>query len=148
MRLASIWRMPALAPPVPPTTVAPTARYSVFALIGFIGACLVVLALLTSKTLVPVFDAPTFRDQIDTIATVFGILNLIQIVPIAAVVVFGHVGLSATAKGKRARWAAIAAVVIGYVLVVLYLNRLVVSLLALITFPHAADFVQNSFYWG
>jgi hypothetical protein len=134
--------MTAAAIPNPPT------RFSVLALIGFIVACLSFLDLLTTKTLVPVFDSSTFRDEIDSIATVFGVLNLLAIVPIAVAVVFGHIGISATSKGKRGRWLGIASVVLGYALFLLYLNRIIVSLLAVLTFPHAAGFLQNNFYWA
>jgi hypothetical protein len=91
---------------------------------------------------------PTFRDQVDAIATVFGILNLLEVVPIAVAIVFGHMGPSATSKGKRGRWLAIASVMLGYALFLLSANCIIVSLLALITFPHNAGFLQNNFYWA
>jgi hypothetical protein len=126
----------------------PPVRYSVLSLIGFIVACASLLDLLTAKTLVPVLDGPTFRDQVGAIATALGILNLIEVVPIAVAVVFGHVGLSATSRGKRGRWLAIASLVLGYALLLLYLNRIIVSLIAVIAFPQNAGFIQNNFYWA
>ena len=123
-------------------------RLSVLAVIGFILGCVSVLGLIIVKTLVPVFDGPSFRDQIELFATVFGILNLLAIVPTALTIVFGHIGLAGSSKGARGRKLAVASIVLGYVLLALYLNRVVVALLAVLTFPHAAGFVQNNFYWG
>jgi hypothetical protein len=47
-------------------------------------------------------------------------------VPIAVAIVFGHIGRSATSKGKRGRWLAIASVMLGYALFLLYANRIIV----------------------
>ncbi|HEY5231300.1 MAG TPA: hypothetical protein VIJ11_10485 [Galbitalea sp.] len=131
--------------PVPPIAKAPV---SVLAIVGAIVAVLMVIGLLTVKTLVPIFDSKSFEGQVEAIATAFGVIELLSILPIALSVVFGHVGMRATSKGKRGRALAITSVALGYVLIAFYLNRVLIALIALSTFPGGGTFVQNNFFWA
>jgi hypothetical protein len=141
-------------PPTPsaPASVTPTApakpSVSVLSIIALVVIVLTSVGYMTAKTLVPVFDGQSFEKQVDTIAVVFGVLGLLSIVPIAAGIVLGHLGVRTSQRGKRGRALGIAALSIGYLLLALYFNRLIVSAIAIISFPHDANFLENNFFWA
>ena len=103
---------------------------------------------MTAKTLVPIFDAPSLEKQVDTIAAVFGVFGFLSIVPIAAGIVLGHLGIRGAQGRKRGRALGIAALSMGYLLLALYFNRIIISAIAVITFPHGANFLENNFFWA
>jgi hypothetical protein len=126
----------------------PKAPVSVLAIVSFALAALTCFAYLTVKTLVPIFDAPTFDKQVDGIAVVFGILGLLSIVPIAAIIVLGHLGIRRSTAGRRGRALGVAALAVGYLLLALYFNRLIVAAIAVVSFPHGTSFLENNFFWA
>jgi hypothetical protein len=146
-----MWLMTAVDLPEPPLALTPPGsrpRVSVLSVVGFILGVLMMIDLLAVKTLVPIFDSRSFVHQIVVIANVFGVLNLLSLIPIGLGIVFGHVGVAETAKGRRGRALAVASLVLGYVLVALYVNRVLVSLIALSAFPGGGTFLQNNFFWA
>jgi hypothetical protein len=116
--------------------------------IAFILIVLTAIGYMTAKTLVPIFDGESFAKQVDTIATVFGVLGFLSIVPVAAGIVLGHLGARRSQLGKRGRALGIAAAAIGYLLLALYFNRIIVAIIALIEFPKGANFLENTFFWA
>lgn len=134
---------PPFVPPVPPRT-----PVAVLAVVSFVLAVLTAILYMTAKTLVPVFDGQAFEKQVDTIATVFGILGFLSIVLIAAAVLLGHLGVRKSTRGRRGRVLGFVGLGIGYLLLALYFNRLIVAGLALATFPHGGNFLQDNFYWA
>ena len=135
----------------PPTFVLPAhhgERFSVVAIVAFILAALTAVLYMTAKTLVPVLDGQSFQKQVDTIGTVFGVFGLLSILPIAAVIVLAHLGVRKATRGRRARSLGYVSLGIGYLLLVLYCNRLIVAAIAVTTFPHGGNFLQNNFYWA
>ena len=140
---------PAPIHPAPPVVAAPPkAPVSVMAVISLALIVLTSIGYMTAKTLVPVFDGKQFQNQVDTIALVFGILGLLSVVPIAAGIVLGHLGARASRHGKRGRALGVAGLSVGYLLLALYFNRIIVSIIALVVFPHVGGFLQNNFYWA
>ncbi len=130
-----------------PDPVLPRARYSAAAIVSFIIAVATVFGYLAEKTLLPIYQGPDFAHSWLAIATVFGTLSLASILPIAAIIVFGHASSRATARDRRGRVLAIAATTVGYVLLAMYINRIVVSLIAMATVSSAGTLIQNNFYW-
>ena len=107
----------------------PTGRVSIAAIVSLAGA-IVLLVLHMSVRLFVVISAQ-WNTSVDW-GFIIGLLGLLSLVPIVSGIVFGHVGVSNTKNGKkRGRIAAVAGVAIGYVLFVLYFNRLIVVLLAM-----------------
>jgi hypothetical protein len=144
-------------PPLPPASVVqtppvapapPKAPVSVLSVVAFIIVALTAVGYMTAKTLVPVFDDTSFEKQVNTIAIVFGILGFLSIVPIGAGIVLGHLGVRKSQYGKRGRAIGIAAIAGGYLLLALYFNRIIVSFIAVLTFPHGAGFLENNFFWA
>lgn len=88
----------------------------------------------------------------DNLLAVLGVLGLLTLLPILATIVLGHIGVSATSRGKkRGRAAAGAALALGYVLLTLSIVRLVNALVA--TAAYSGDnplitFLSNIFWWA
>ena len=83
---------------------------------------------------------------------VLGMLGLATIVPVVASVVLGHVALSATRHGRtRGRATAGIAVGVGYVLLALYVVR-IVNAASVASQGYSGEvgelFLQNIFYWA
>jgi hypothetical protein len=81
---------------------------------------------------------------------VFGLLGLLSIVPITVELIVGHLAMAATRPGsKKGRIAAVVGLVVGYVLLVLYFNRLLLVILALTTGAGDwSNFVQYFYYFA
>ena len=80
---------------------------------------------------------------------VFGVLGLLSFVPIVVVIVLGHLGFVATRSGrKRGRTLAVIGLTLGFVLFVLYLNRLIVVLLVATQSGDWSSLVANFFWWA
>ncbi|HEX4444475.1 MAG TPA: hypothetical protein VHZ81_12950 [Galbitalea sp.] len=142
-------------PPPAPTRIGqpvvagpPKPPISVMAVISLALIVLTSIGYMTAKTLVPVFDNPSFEKQVNTIADVFGVLGFLSIVPIAASIVLGHLAARATSGPRRGRALGIAGLSVGYLLLALYFNRIIVSIIAVAVFPHGADFLDNNFFWA
>jgi hypothetical protein len=115
-----------LDPQQPAATPAPL---SIAAIVSLAGA-IVLLFFHMSVRLYVVLSA-SWNTNFDW-GFIVGLLGLLSILPIVSGIVFGHLGVIATRGGaKRGRVAAIAGVSVGYVLFVLYCNRLIVVLLAM-----------------
>ena len=80
---------------------------------------------------------------------VFGVLGLLSFLPIVVVIVLGHVAFLGTRPGrKRGRTLAVIGLTLGYVLFVLYLNRLIVVLLVATQSGDWGSLVANFFWWA
>jgi hypothetical protein len=121
---------------------------AILAIVSFILSVLTAVFYMTAKTLVPVFDGQSFDRQVDIIATVFGIFGLLSILLIAAAIVLGHLGVRKSTRGRRGRALGFVSLGIGYLLFALYCNRLIIAAIAVATFPHGGNFLQNNFYWA
>ncbi len=110
-----------------------------------VTAFILAMLLVISFTSVKILSAAIPSQEI--VATIFGWLGLVSIVVVAATIVLGHVGLMSTRLArKRGRMLAISATTLGYFFLLLYFNRVVVAVIALVTLP-GGNFVQNFFYW-
>ncbi len=79
---------------------------------------------------------------------VMGILGLLSLIPIAAGIVLGHLALVRTRNGaRRGRPIAWIGTVIGYALLVLYFNRIIVTIIATVVLKDG-KFVQDFFWWA
>ncbi|MEO8529473.1 MAG: hypothetical protein ABI435_10380 [Pseudolysinimonas sp.] len=84
-----------------------------------------------------------------TIATVLGFLGLLAIIPAAVVVVVAHQGARRRPDGSdRGRLLAAAALSVGYLLVLMWGNRLLATLVIASTSNDFTMFVQNNFWWA
>jgi hypothetical protein len=133
----------------PPATPAPAARagVSIFAIISLvIGAVLAILHMT-----IRLLDAALGSDPgiyKGAFPLVMGILGLLSILPIAAGIVLGHLGLVQTRSGaRRGRGVAWIGTVIGYALLVLWFNRIIVTIIATIVLKDG-KFVQDFFWWA
>jgi hypothetical protein len=124
------------------------APVSVLAIISFALAVFTSVGYMTAKTLVPIFDGPSFERQVNAIAAVFGVLGIVSVVPIAISILLGHLGIHGGAGKRRGRALGIAGLSIGYLLLALYFNRIIVSVIAVISYPHGANFLENNFFWA
>ena len=80
---------------------------------------------------------------------ILGVLGLLSILPILGAIALGHVGFLATRPGgKRGRTRAVIGLTLGYVLFVLYLNRLGVDLIWATQTGQWGDLVTNFFWWA
>ena len=121
---------------------------SMLSVVAIIVAALTFLALVISKVL----SAVTL-DLDDTVYVVLGVLGLATILPILIVVVLGHMALAATSGGRKSgRASAGAALAIGYVLLVLFVVRLINVATYLSTNSISVDdqfgFFRQIFYWA
>lgn len=79
----------------------------------------------------------------------FGVLGLLSFLPIVAVIVAGHVGFLATRAGrKRGRTLATIGLTLGYVLLVLYFNRLLVVIIVAWQSGDWGNLVTSFFWWA
>jgi len=80
---------------------------------------------------------------------IFGVLGLLSFVPIVVVIVLGHLAFVATRPGRKGgRTLAVVGLTLGYVLFVLYLNRLIVVLLVASQSGDWGGLVTNFFWWA
>ena len=128
--------------------VAPREPVSILSIISFVVGVVTAVGYLSVKTIVPIFDQPTFDKQIDGIATVFAILGFLSLLPIAAAIVLGHLGVRAKSGPRRWRSLGVAGLAVGYLLLALYANRVIVAGIATVTFPHGGGFLENNFFWS
>ena len=134
--------------PQPPYVAVPRTPRSVSSVVAIVLAVVTFVALVISKIL-----SAMSLELDDTGYVVLGFLGLATIVPIIVVIVFGHVGRAATRTGlKLGLGTATAALAMGYVLLVLYLVRLInVATYTSINSVSGDDFfgfVRQIFYWA
>jgi hypothetical protein len=83
------------------------------------------------------------------VATLFGLLGLLAIVPVGVVIVFGHVVLRARSDGSTAgRIPAAIGLGAGYVHLVAWFTRLLVAVVLLAQGGDVSVFVSNIFWWA
>lgn len=120
---------------------------SVSAILALIGG----IALLALHMTVRLFGAFTWNAEgggFDP-GVVFGVLGLLSFLPIVAVIAAGHLGFAVTRPGrKRGRTPATVGLTLGYVLFVLYLNRLIVVLLVASQSGDWGNLVASFFWWA
>ncbi|MES2169749.1 MAG: DUF4190 domain-containing protein [Actinomycetota bacterium] len=79
---------------------------------------------------------------------VMGVLGLASFIPIAAGIVLGHLAIVRTRDGaRRGRALAWIGTVIGYALLVLWFNRIIVTIIATVVLKDG-KFVQDFFWWA
>jgi hypothetical protein len=84
----------------------------------------------------------------DQVATVFGWLGIVTILPLAAAVVFAHIAWASPAQGPRGRGIAGVALGVAYLLVILYFCRLVIAILTIVpAFEYHSGTVAANFFW-
>jgi hypothetical protein len=152
------------APP-PQFTPAPTPAYAapqqvvarrpapVMAILALaLGALLVVLYLIVKLVGAVLTNDDTAFDTgspIYDLTTVLGILGILAILPAAVVVVLGHIGVRRRADGTYSgRLVAAAALAVGYLLVLMWGNRLLVTFLVASSAGDFSTFVTNNFWWA
>ena len=120
---------------------------SIAAVLSFVGGA-ILLALHMTVRLFGAFNWETDSEGADP-GLIFGVLGLLSFVPILLEIVLGHLGFIATRPGrKRGRTLAVAGLTMGYVLFVLYLNRLIVVLIVAVQSGEWDRFVPNFFWWA
>jgi hypothetical protein len=125
---------------------APT-RLSISAILALAGGA-VLLALHMTVRLFGAFSWDIEGGGFDP-GILFGVLGLLSFVPIVGVIVAGHLGFLATRPGrKRGRTLATIGLTLGYVLFVLYFNRLIVVLLVATQSGDWGSLVTNFFWWA
>jgi hypothetical protein len=136
----------AFAAPLP--LQAPSAKrpVSIPAVIALVLAAVTAIGFMSVKVLVVALDA-TFNATTLGIATVFGVLGLLSIILIAATIVLGHLALRKSTVHYRGRILAAVALGVGYLFLALYLNRIIVSVIAIAVAPSSGTFLQDNYYW-
>ena len=120
---------------------------SIIAILSLAGGA-VLLALHMTVRLFGAFNWESSDGGFDP-GMVFGVLGLLSLLPIVGVIVLGHLGFLATRAGrKRGRTIATIGLTLGYVLFVLYLNRLIVVLLVASQGGDWGSLVSNFFWWA
>lgn len=124
------------------------APLAISGLLSFVGSAVI----LVIHTAIRILGANSFGDEevTTTVATVLGVIGLLSIVPIVLNTALGHVGMAATKAGRKSgRALAVAGLTLGYVLLVLYGNRLIVVLVAMASQQTGWDqFVPNFYWWA
>ena len=140
--------VPPVSPPPPPGfSPSVKAPLSVFALVALIVAAVLSVLHLVVRLLDAALgsSAEIYKSPLPL---VLGILGLASLVVIAVIIALGHVGIAQTRPGrKRGRTIAVIATTIGYVLLVLYLNRIIVAIIATVT-QKDGQFTQDIFWWA
>ncbi len=134
---------------LPQTFTAPPAErrpISSLAVVSLILAAVTAFCFMSVKILVVALSA-SYTSTSNGVATAFGVLGLLSIVLIIPTIVLGHLALRKSTSHFRARVLAAVALGAGYLFFALYVNRLIVSLIAVITSPHGGTFVQDNYYW-
>ena len=137
------------------TSPAPRSRPNTMAILAFASGAVLTLLYVIVKLLGPVLNAdpgafdPSVESNADAAAFFLGVLGILAILPAAATVVFGHLGLRRRADGTTPgrTWAAVG-LTLGYVMVIMWANRLLVAAIASATMGAADQFVPNVFWWA
>jgi hypothetical protein len=122
----------------------PTPSVTRRSLLGIFSVVLGALNLLGYFVIRVISAIPDSFDQLASVAPVLGILGFLTIIPIAASIVLGHLGLTATRTGRRGRATAGIGLGIGYTLLALYFIRLVASIEQI----GQSDLASNFFWWS
>jgi hypothetical protein len=135
-------------PETPPVSAPARTAVSIAAIVS-LGGGLLLLVLHMTVRIVMAIPALTWQAN-PGISFVVGLLGLLSIIPIVSGVALGHVGLVATSAGKAARGRAIAVagLVTNYLLLVLFLNRLIVVAVVLATGNGSSSFIENFAYYN
>jgi hypothetical protein len=137
---------PTIAPQAAP---APAARpgVSIMAIVSLAVGAVIAFLHMTIRLLDAALgsDTSVYRSAFPL---VMGILGLLSIIPIAAGIVLGHLGLVQTRSGaRRGRAVAWIGTVTGYALLLLYFNRVIVTIIATVVLKDG-KFVQDFFWWA
>lgn len=145
-----------LAPPVTPPIVTPVAqrpRSSVGGVLVLVGAALITFLYFAVKLFAAALNAdpdafdPTTPSGV--VATLFGVLGLLAIIPVVLVIVFGHLVVRPRRDGSTAgRIPAAIGLGAGYVHLVAWLTRLLVALVLVAQGGDVSVFISNIFWWA
>ena len=134
---------------------APRPRANTWAILALaIGAVLTLLYVIV-KLVGAVLNAdpgsfdPSVDSNADAAAFFLGVLGLVAILPAAAAVIFGHLGLRRRADGTSpGRAIAAAGLTLGYVMVIMWANRLLIAAIVSTTTGAPDQFIPNVFWWA
>ena len=150
----------AQAPPASPTyapagyaPTPPRPRGSAAGLFALIGGGVLTLLYLVVKVTAALLNAdPSASDPsgaVNALATVFGVLGILAIVPAAFVVILGHLGIRQRPDGSNTgRIAAAIGLGAGYVHVVAWATRLIVATILGTQYGDFSTFLTNLFWWA
>jgi hypothetical protein len=136
-------------PPAPYPSYAPvvTTSRSSSATVALVLAIVVTAVVMIGRTAAAAVSYSD--DDLTAQTTVFGLLGILLIVPIALTIVFGHIGVLQTRNGpSRGRLVASVALGAGYLHVLFWANRLVDAVVASIGAGDITLVPQNVFWWG
>ena len=120
---------------------------SIAAIISLVGGA-VLLALHMTVRLFGAFSWDIEGGGFDP-GVIFGVLGLLSFLPIVLVIVLGHLSFVATRPGRKGgRTLSVIGLTLGYVLFVLYLNRLIVVILVASQSGDWGGLVTNFFWWA
>ncbi|MEO8263520.1 MAG: DUF4190 domain-containing protein [Pseudolysinimonas sp.] len=137
------------APGVPAAAAAPSAPWTGSVIAALVLAITLTVALLALKTLAALWAFPQNGEDYSLPATALGVVLGLGIVPDILLVVFGHLALAQTRDGRRGgRVIAAISLGVGYMHVLLWVNRLVNAAVAATGFGSFTEFVPNLFWWA
>ena len=117
--------------PISAADVSPRNALALSGVVSLFGALILVFLHMTVRLYSAI--SSNWNTNFDWYALVGG-LGLLSVVPILSGVLLGHVGVLATRPGKkRGRGMAAAGLALGYVLFVLYLNRVLIIIVTIST---------------
>ncbi len=160
---------PASSPPPPPDSapsvapvgyavpgyapVPPRPRGSASGWVSLLGAVVLTALYFVVKVIAAVLnsDPGAFDGSSPAagVATAFGVLGLLALVPVGVVIAFGHLGVRVRPDGSNAgRIVAAVGLGAGYVHLVAWFVRLVVAGTVAATSGDVSSFVSNIFWWA
>lgn len=157
----SIPTPPAATPPPPATTaesaptpvsttpVSTTPPKSPVAVTAWIAIVIVAVQTLMYFITKIVGGALANADIASDVATVFGVLGILSLLPPVVAVVLAHIALVQTRTGaKRGRVIAAIALGVGYVHIGMWANRIIVAVIAALQMNDPAQIVPGIFWWA
>ncbi|MBN9607585.1 MAG: hypothetical protein J0G30_13345 [Actinomycetales bacterium] len=88
-----------------------------------------------------------YVDDFDAPALVLGVLGLVAVLPVVAVIVLGHLGAAFSRRSHRGGVVSGMALGVGYVMLLMWGNRIVSAVIAAAGFGDPGHFVHDIFWW-
>ena len=136
----------AASAPLPVSATGPKAPVAVTAWIAFVIVVVQTVLYFITKI---VGGAMTSADIASEVATVFGVLGILSLLPPVVAVVLAHIALVQTRTGaKRGRVIAAIALGVGYLHIGMWANRIIVAVIAALQLNDPAQIVPGIFWWA